>query len=378
MIRIAALVFLLVITLNNATAQTVSFTPLDGLARDLKQVLPKQPSRDQKRAEAASLLQEYTHELALYALGAAVYTTLVEEDRLDKQVGSSSSSSGSTSLVSRGSVPSIIGIAVDSGALYQSVSGNVVTFRLNPSGLARALTKNSYLLSGPPLDATALDEGLRRISASASFDFKGGTSPGVFTGERSQLKEAAIRFEIINKRDPRHSSHRAAIQQLRGDMGTLVEDVTTYFNTLKRMPGYDRWREDMSGLLVDSVAEDARLSAALRVVGDDFTSKFASNPDLKNFANSMVEGIKSYRTVRDSVYESIKRSSLFTFEYAYNKMSIPETALAAIPTGTTIPDLSTGRLIFSSPIGTVGEATLNGSATFFNSTNPLMHGNLRD
>ena len=144
------------------------------------------------------------------------------------------------------------------------------------------------------------------------------------------------------------------------------------------MPGYDRWREDMSGLLVDSVAEDARLSAALRVVGDDFTSKFASNPDLKNFANSMVEGIKSYRTVRDSVYESIKRSSLFTFEYAYNKMSIPETALAAIPTGTTIPDLSTGRLIFSSPIGTVGEATLNGSATFFNSTNPLMHGNLRD
>jgi hypothetical protein len=380
MTRIAALVLLFLITAIDALAQqSVSFTPLDGLARDLKNELARQISADEKRAEIASLLQEHTQELALYSLGASVYATLVEEERLDKQIGSSSSSSGSTSLVSRGSVPSIVGVAVDSGALYQSVSGNVVTFRLNPSGLARALVKNSYWASGPALSPTAMEDGLRRISASASFDFTEGSSAGAFTAERSQLKEAALRIEIVNKRDPRHPSHRDAIRQVRANMAPLVAAVTAFFDTLKKMPGYDEWRIDTAVSLTSvDISDDDDLKSALDSVADDFTARFASNPELKNLANSMVEGIKSYRTVRDNVFQNIKRSSAFTFEYAFNRMTLPETAFAALPGGTIVPDLSTGRLIFSSPLGGVGEATLNGSATFFNSTRPEMSGSLRD
>jgi hypothetical protein len=224
-----------------------------------------------------------------------------------------------------------------------------------------------------------LEEGLRRISASASFDFDEGASQGFLGPERSQLREAAVRFEIVNKRDPRHSSHAAAIQRLRSNMGPLVAAVTSYFETLKKMPGYDKWREEKSVILASvDMSDDAALKAALFAIADEFTGTFASNPDLRNLGDSLVEGIQSYRTIRDNVYANIKRSSVFTFEYAFNKLTVPENALVALPAGATLPDLSTARLIFSSPLGAAGEATLNASATFFNSTLATMSGNLRD
>jgi hypothetical protein len=56
----------------------------------------------------------------------------LEEARIDKQVGGAGSNAGSTSIVSKGSVPAILGLAVENGALTRSVSGTTVTFRGNP------------------------------------------------------------------------------------------------------------------------------------------------------------------------------------------------------------------------------------------------------
>jgi hypothetical protein len=377
MIRTAAVFLVLAATARAASGQSeVSFVPFEGLARDIRRETGPSEGR---AAEIADLLQTHTQELALYALGPLVYSSLVEEGRIDKQVGTSSSASGSTTLVSRGSVPALIGLAVESGALYQSVSGNVVTFRVNPSGLARALVKKSYLLSAPPLNAAALETELNKFSGSASFDFQQGASPGTFTGERSQLKEAAVRYDAMNKRDPRHPSHAGAVQELRASLSGLVGIVQAYFDALKKMPGYDQWRVSAAAALaaVDA-GNSAALKAALVRAGDEFTAAFAATPDMQRLGRTLVDEIQGYREIRDKVFQRIAKSSILTVEYAFNRMTLPAEARPDPPVDALGLGLSTGRVIFSSPLGAVGEATVNGSVTFFNSTRAEMRGSFRD
>ena len=369
---VASVFALLPVVADNLLGQDVSFVPFEGLVQTLR-------DPDFKPDEIEAVLTENTQEFVLYSLGPRVYASLVEENRVDKQIGASGGGSGSTSLVSRGSVPSLLSLAVEGGALYQSVSGSVVTFRLNPAGLARALSNHTYLLAGTPPDQSALEHIISRISLSTSFDFQQGASPGTFTAERSELREATARFNFINQRDPRHPSHAASIQKLRSDMGPLVATVQALFNALSSLPGYGEWRSAAAMRLMSvDFKDDTALMATLVEIGNEFNAKFASNPNFQRLAATMADSIRSYRTARDTVFEGVARGSTLTFEYIFGRMAVPEEGLRSFPSGSSAPDLSTARLILSSPIGTFGEATLNGSVTFFNSTLPEMDGNLRD
>ncbi|MGH7553396.1 MAG: hypothetical protein ACREMQ_10280, partial [Longimicrobiales bacterium] len=302
-----------------------------------------------------------------------------EEGRIDKQIGTSAATNGSTTLVSKGSVPYLFGLAVESGALYQSVSSDIVTFRLNPSGLARALARGSYLVSGPPVNASALETGLSKVAASASFDLKQGASKGTFTGERSQLKEVSLHVDARNKRDPRHPSHAAALLQLRVDMGGLIKVVQDYFDVLKQMPDFDQWRVDTAEMLVNvDVKDDAKLKAALDAAAESFVTKFGDNSELRRLSKTLVDQLRSYRSVRDKVFQRIAKSSILSFDYGYNRLTLPDAA-PPLPEAVSLPTLSTARVIFASPLGNVGEATVNGSVSWFNSEPvPEMDGRFRD
>ncbi len=353
-----------------------SFVPFEGLADGLKSNMEKKPVIP---GEVAATFNEHVQEFALYSLGKPIFNALVEENRLDKQVGGSAGNTGATSLVSNGSVPRLFGLAVENGALYQSVSGSVVTFRLNPSGLILAMAKNTFAASGPPTQATALEKALDRISASASFDLQRGSTPGTFTGERSQLREVSAHFDIWNKRDPRHPSHAAAILKLADDMKQFVEDINNYFDVLKAKPAYNVWIEQQVKKFQQvQPLDDAGLKAFISAAGEEFVAKFGSDPNLQDLAKSLVDEMKSYRRIRDKVFQEMARSLVFTFEYTFNRLTIPDSSLVAVAAGTVIPDVSTVRLILSSPLGSVGEVTLNGSVSLFNSTLPQMRGNLRD
>jgi hypothetical protein len=381
MIRIVTLALLLVASAGSARAQNapVSFVPFESLAKELKGLPNSAATPDARRSEIRSILAENTQELVLFALGSAAYSSLVEENRIDKQVGTSAAGSGSTSLVSKGSVPRLIGAAVESGALYQSVSGSVVTLRVNPAGLAKAVARGSYLVSGPPVNASVLESAISRLSLSASFDFEQGSSPGTFTGQRDQLREASARYDILNRRDPRHPAHVQAIQNITKDMSGLLVAITAYFTQLKGRPQYAPWSDEMARLLATvDVQDDATLRAALIRVGNEFVGRFGSDPELKKLGQEVFNQITAFRETRDGVFAGIAKSPVLTVEYAYNRLTVPQEALIALPTGTVVPDLSTARVILSSGLGKVGEATVNGSASFFNSTIPQMRGNLRD
>ncbi len=140
----------------------------------------------------------------LLCFGQEGLASVIEAERIDKQVGSSSSSSGTTSLTSNGSVPDLLGLAVENGALTQSVSGTTVTFRGNPAGIIEALAKKDYFKI-----PAQHDEGdpniriLRNISFALTFDISRGSTPNVFTGSGQQLASYSFRYDILNRRDPR-------------------------------------------------------------------------------------------------------------------------------------------------------------------------------
>ncbi len=59
--------------------------------------------------------------------------SLWDQSRVDKQIGSTATGSASTDLVSLPSTPELFGLAMTLGALTQSVSGSVATFRGTPT-----------------------------------------------------------------------------------------------------------------------------------------------------------------------------------------------------------------------------------------------------
>ena len=71
----------------------------------------------------------------------------IEDARTDKQVGAPASAGGSTSLVSKGSVPAILAFAVENGALTQFASATTVTLRGNLVGWLDLLKNQDFIAS---------------------------------------------------------------------------------------------------------------------------------------------------------------------------------------------------------------------------------------
>jgi hypothetical protein len=135
----------------------------------------------------------------------AGYKALLEsmESKADKQLGASATSTGTTSLASKGLVPQLLGAAVEEGALDQSVSGKVVTFRAKPAALVGLV----YGYGGVRQNEDGMLRLANRFSGSISFDTSRGTSAGTLTADSSQFSGWSARVEIINERDPASSSY---------------------------------------------------------------------------------------------------------------------------------------------------------------------------
>src|SRR5207244_8089283 len=95
--------------------------------------------------------------------------------------------------------PTILGIAVDTGALLKSTNGSTITFRGNVTGLAKALAGRGFITGFDEDSPTA--RFLRRTSFSFSFDPTRGNQMGVFNGTKKQMSNYYLRMEVYNKGD---------------------------------------------------------------------------------------------------------------------------------------------------------------------------------
>jgi hypothetical protein len=299
------------------------------------------------------------------ARSSAVDDSAVEDARTDKQVGAPAGA-GSTSLVSKGSVPGILGFAVENGALTQTTSSTTVTLRGNLVGWLDLLKNQDFILSYQ--DGSGFVRALRRVSYSLTLNTDTGAtiaepSPALtpeairaqLEKTREQLAGYSVRIAIVDRRDPRTAANRASIATLADTQGVELLKADNAFDDFLRSAEYTRkWLPETVDQLSDptlplSIAQIQRILyqrlEALRLLMinriDGFDDEVARN----------LLALNAYDKARRRLFETIRKRPLFAFEYVNAQAK-------------DLPDSSTLRFIAESHWGSRVDLTANAAMTF--------------
>jgi hypothetical protein len=275
----------------------------------------------------------------------------IEAARIDKQVGGPPGNAGSTTLVTKGGTPAIIGFAVENGGLTRTVDGTTVTLRGNPLGMVEALQKKGFVTSYQ--DDSESARLLRKLSFSASFDTSRGDTPGTFLANRQQLSGYSFRYEFKNDRDPRNQKYKAAWEDLvRNHVQQVANDLSWIQRLFDTHPAYSAWL---------TAAKEAVANASDQDLANVVTLQFESlqqisiPPDLAAKLESFRTDFNAYRGGRSKLLEIIAKAPIFTFEYVNSRRP-------------GLIDTSNFKIIAETGLFKgKGDLTYNGSFTLFNS-----------
>jgi len=296
---------------------------------------------------------------------------MFESARTDKTVGAPATGSGTTNLVSKGSIPSVLGFAVENGALTRTVSGTSITFQGSPAGILEALTNKGFIQGYLNEDGVPLLQALRRVGFAATFDTSRGAASTaadasvqpVFTGSSQQLASWSLRASLVNQRDPRHPAHRAEWSHL---AATALEEVSQNAQKLAaKVNAQLGTRADLrtwENNFFNSVVQAGDDEAALRSAIDKALTEVEKEDDFLTgpLQDALTASIKKLLPARNEVLKKIARGPIATYEFTNNRQ-----ANAA--------DLLNHRLIFETDLlgNGKGDFTLNASLTHFSTTNGL-------
>ncbi len=174
---------------------------------------------------------------------------LIDTARTDKQIGSTAASAGTIDLFDRPSIPKLLGLAIERGAVVQEDSGSSVTLRTSP-----------YLLSGFGLTGEDTAETyekwgwLEKLGLAATFNLDG--SDGRTTGDFEFENLAAFQVKV----NPRSRSPRGS-------------DFTREWET-RMKPAIDRRLEASTGAMSDLINGDAAAREAGKEAYDKLERQF--------------------------------------------------------------------------------------------------------
>jgi hypothetical protein len=311
----------------------------------------------------------------------AKFLLAAEEARTDKQVGGGSSNSGSTSLVVKGGAPTVLGFAVENGALIQTRSGTTVTFRGNPIGIFKFLNGRGFDESYLEDENDPSTRFLKKLSFSTSFDTDRGATPGVFTADKQQLSAYSFRYEFVNERDPRHRKHQAAWARFIAEQGVgLTQAVASAYDALTidpvsagvalatrkkfRDPVLQAWLEETQKLI--AAAAPAEVESVFKSQLEKFPASDKVTEDTRQTIRGFTDAFAAYVQAREKLLKEIAKGSVITFEYT-NQRQI------------NAPDLSNLRFIAETGLfkGNA-DLTANASFTMFNSRPAAGANRIRD
>lgn len=288
--------------------------------------------------------------------GRAQYVLEAENESVDTQVSSDASSSGSTSLVTKGSVPAILGFAVDNGGLLKSANGSTITFRGNVAGLAKALAGKGFI-SGYDEDSAAT-RFLRRTAFSFSFDASRGDLPGTFTGNKQQISNYSVHVDLYNKRDARLPRYRndwrdflsKASEPLARQIQVSLVALTDPSKNTWSDPALQAWYVLTDNAIRNAKEEDveAVFVEQLSQVPQDLSDTTVS--ELRSFDTRF----KAWLDARQGILDKIAKAPIVSFDYTNDR---PLNA----------PSLSKFNLIGELGFGPRLDLTFNGALTMFNS-----------
>lgn len=275
----------------------------------------------------------------------------IESARVDKQVGGPASNAGTTSLVSKGSVPAILGFAVENGGLTRTNEGTTLTFRGNPVGLVDALMGKGFIDSYE--DDSLTIKRLRRFSFALSYDTSLGDTPNVFAGNRQQLSSYSFRYEFFNHRDPRDPRYAVRWARLVTDNAQPVAtDTNRVQNLFSRDATLKAWLEDARKAIAN--APDGMVESVTRAKLAEL-EQLTLSLAVQNAVNNFSQSFSAYRAKRDELLNVVANGPIFTVDYVNSRRP-------------GLIDTSNIKFIYSTGV-VEGKASLtfNGDATFFNS-----------
>jgi len=294
-----------------------------------------------------------------------------QERRIDQQVGAGSSSSGTTSLVSKGGVPYLLGFAVENGAATQSQSDTTITFRVNPAGVLNVFAKKGFITGYRQNENDKFLKFLGKTSLGFTFDTSRGNQPGVFTGDKQQLSAFSARVEFVNQRDPRLLRYEKDWEKFTATAG--IELARQIWQTTQAVmsfsvgkgddpvftdPALQAWfsqTNDRIAAVSTALDPTQRTNAIAKVIEDQadlLPVKLLSEQTvaaLTDFGKQFV----GFRNKKNELLNTIAKGKIFTLEYTNNR-------------GVSAPDTSNFNFIAATGTGARVDLTANGSLTFFN------------
>lgn len=333
-----------------------------------------------KRAVDADLLEWVKYLVGTEAVKS--FLSEAEQQRIDKQIGSGANSSGSTSLISKGSVPRLLGFAVENGALTRETNGTTITFRVNPAGFIKALAERDFLTSGPTNVFTNVPESdtwfkiLSKASFFASFDTSKGPNAGTFTAERSQLTGYGGHYDLINDRDPRDKKNQKLWDELRAEAGTaLAGALTALAPVINQMDGYQAWVDKTRDDLIAASADD--VATKLLENAEQLRRLVDKDPKVNAVLKTQVlPAANAYGSERVGLLKRISKSPTLAFDYTNTRQIVTlgdgSSGPITLPPGVIngLPNLGNFLLTASGRFIGESEVTANFSATRFNGRRP--------
>ncbi len=348
----------------------------------------------QEAGELTPFLRPYLED-RLKQQGYRFALSQIEESRWNKQTGTGTAAAGSTSVVSKGSVPALFGFAVENGALTRSTSGTAVTFRGSPVNIYSALAKGGYIPAGPAVPQLdgSFESIAKRVSFHVSFDTSRGNAANaanVLTGDKQQIAGWGARVELVNKRDPRRSEYKAAWDDLMNTKGlSYINDISSLEGTLRLHPAVLEWR---TKLAADALkATDDQLPGVLIAAFTQFQTIIAtlgeSDAAIPNSLRRAAASAYSFASSREGKINGIMKSWTAALEYNFVKQantnggvsSSTGAAAGPLPAATLLPDLGNINFVASKGFTDGPELTVNAGLTWFQSIpSGLKTGSLRD
>jgi hypothetical protein len=272
-----------------------------------------------------------------------------EQARVDKQIGATATTSGVTDLVSKPSTSEILGMALQIGALTETVSGNTATFQGNLDGIYHVLTGTPvvcYECSSTPI--------LKNVNVSGAFDLnRPGTKTVTTSGAATptspapttvllpkssrQLSSLTARYDIYNPLDPRSPQFKKAWEtafakhqtDLKAAGEELLQTLHPILNALVTDPNYITLQAT-AGQKIREAAKNQD-QAALSLAFTNFFNQAvqlirAKMPDLDQKVVTAAGAVSRYSLLNHQVVQEARGKPQFTFEYTFNQpASQPDT-----------------------------------------------------
>lgn len=307
------------------------------------------------------------------------------QQRLDQQRGADTNASGTTTLVSKAGSAELLSLALDSGAVTQTVNGTTSTISANADELFRVITGNQP-------DCTVTCNGgwfenkiLNQTNISASFALaQSSTTATPTSGQASgatpvQVSSASVpsgtgrlsaitaRFQVMNKFDPRSDKFKAAwkaqVTSLTAQAIAVSADTKAVIDALYSHPTFTpSAKADASqrAVLLEAAKKDPS-GTLLKQEFETYWKQVVTDDALQDpkAGGAIAKAVRDRAVYRDAWFNALDNAvgNLFTLQYSFNKpLNQPQT-----------DDL---KIIYAYNFKTTGMITFNGAVSFYQGALP--------